>query len=297
MLPIVLETQASRATIASDAGGRLHQLEVFDGTAWLELLFSPDDPAAARARPMATGSFPMAPWPNRIADGRLTWRGKTYELPRNLGGHAIHGTTFTRPWRVEHADGGTCRISLELGEPWPWRGRVVQEFSLEFAALRMTIEVHADDEPFPAGAGWHPYFRRDVRPACEARVHVPAATRYETADMIPTGRIVPVDSTPADLRRCPEVGGRRIDVCYPQPDGPLRARWADVELAMEQSPELSHAVVYTAGHAFCLEPQTCAIDAFNLSERGVEGTGTVVVEPGRPLVATSVWRWTCGDGK
>jgi galactose mutarotase-like enzyme len=66
---------------------------------------------------------------------------------------------------------------------------------------------------------------------------------------------------------------------------------------MEQSPELSHAVVYTAGHAFCLEPQTCAIDAFNLHERGVEGTGTVVVAPGRPLVATSVWRWACGGAR
>jgi hypothetical protein len=64
---------------------------------------------------------------------------------------------------------------------------------------------------------------------------------------------------------------------------------------MESSSEVTHAVVYTPEHAVCVEPQTCANDAFNLDARGVEGTGVTIVEPGRPLVATTIWRWATID--
>lgn len=292
MRPVVLETAASRAMIAPEAGGRLHQLEVFDGTEWLELLYSPDLPDAAMAEPLRSGCFPMAPWPNRIAGGRLSWDGRVRELPTNLGGHAIHGTTFVRPWTLEYADDRRCRISVDLGDAWPWRGRVIQELALDFASLQLRIEVHSDGEAFPAGAGWHPYFRRDIRPGAEPRLRIEADEMYETRDMIPTGELIPVSGA-ADFRDYPPVGARRVDVCYREPRKPLRVCWGDVELSMESCDTLAHAVVFTAGHAICLEPQTCAIDAFNLHDRGLEGTGTAIVEPGRPLVATCVWRWTC----
>jgi hypothetical protein len=57
---------------------------------------------------------------------------------------------------------------------------------------------------------------------------------------------------------------------------------------MEQSPNVTHAVVYTR-RTRCAEPQTCAIDAFNLAAQGIDGTGVAVVGAGSPLVAETAW--------
>jgi aldose 1-epimerase len=122
------------------------------------------------------------------------------------------------------------------------------------------------------------------------RARVDAGRRLELRDMAPTGGIVPVEG-PHDLREYPEVGDRQLDDCYTGVRGALRLRWGNIELAMRLSPNLTHAVVFTAAHAVCVEPQTCAIDAFNLDARGI-AAGTAIVEVGQPLVATTSWRWS-----
>ena len=95
---------------------------------------------------------------------------------------------------------------------------------------------------------------------------------YETAEMIPTGWIAPATGE-LDLRGYPALAGRRLDVCYQHTRAALRVRWADIELTMRSSPNVTHAVVYTPARAVCVEPQTCAPDAFNLAAQGVERCG------------------------
>jgi galactose mutarotase-like enzyme len=62
-------------------------------------------------------------------------------------------------------------------------------------------------------------------------------------------------------------------------------------LWIESSQKVTHTVVYTPEHAVCVEPQTCATDAFNLPV----AAGVQIVEPGRPLVATTRWRWATAE--
>ena len=69
---IRLESGRTRCTIVPEAGGRLHQLELFDGREWLALLHAPDDPQETLRYPTMSGSFAMVPWPNRIAGGLFT---------------------------------------------------------------------------------------------------------------------------------------------------------------------------------------------------------------------------------
>ena len=287
---IDLDHGRTRAVIAPDAGGRLLKLAIFDGVGWLQLLHAPDDPAEALRGPLAWSSYPMAPWPGRIDGARFTWRGRLYELEPNLGPHALHGTTFDRPWTVEAVSRSSCRISIAFDQRWPFGGRAVQLFVLHDDGIDQRIEVRATRAPFPAGAGWHSRFRRDVRPGHDVRLLVDAAQYYETVDMIPTGWLKPA-LLDHDLRRGDPLADRRVDACYRAPAGPLRIAWGDVELMMEQSPNVGHAVVYTPPEDVCLEPQTCAPDAFNLTAQGIDGVGVVVVEPGRPLMAETRWRW------
>ena len=286
-----IESDGARCTIAPEAGGRLLQLELRDGDGvWLPLLVAPADPAKTLADPMAWGCFVMAPWPNRIAYGSFRFAGRTHAVAPNLDGHAVHGVCFDRAWDVEFRAAGRARLSIAFDARWPFGGHAVHDVELSEHTMTMWIEVHADETAFPAGAGWHPWFRRDVRAGAEPRVQVDADEQYELEAMIPTGALTPVRGE-ADLRAYPALGGRRLDAGYRHPRGPLRMRWGDLELTMEQSANAAHAVVYTPARGFCVEPQTCAIDAFNLDARRLFDAGTQVVEPGAPLVATSTWRW------
>lgn len=285
-----LEATRTRCTVAPEAGGRLLQLEIRPGDgAWLPLLLAPDDPGCAIAEPMAWGSFVMAPWPNRIAGGAFMYGDVRYEIPPNLDGHAAHGVTFDRPWRVEDASERGCVLSARFDERWPFGGGATQRLTLLDDGVEQRIDVHSDGRAFPAGAGWHPWFRRDVRPGAEPRLLVDADRAYELRGMIPTGALVPVAGE-TDLRAYPALDGRRLDTCYQHPRGALRVRWGEIELTMVSSEHAGHVVVYTPARAFCVEAQTCAIDAFNLDARGL-ATGVAIVEPGRPLVATTTWRW------
>ena len=63
---------------------------------------------------------------------------------------------------------------------------------------------------------------------------------------------------------------------------------------MHSSPNVTHAVIYTPKQAVCIEPQTCAPDAFNLAAQGIAGAGMAVVDARHPLSATTTWRWTIG---
>jgi galactose mutarotase-like enzyme len=107
--------------------------------------------------------------------------------------------------------------------------------------------------------------------------------------MIPTGGVVPVEGD-YDLRSYPALSGRRLDDSYLGVREPVRIRWDAVELTMHLSPNLAYAVVYTPEHAVCVEPQTCAIDAFNLDASGTPA-GTAIVDAGGPQTAILSWRW------
>jgi aldose 1-epimerase len=290
---IELRRGRTRAFIAPEAGGRLLQLEIDDGGSWLPLLRAPRDAARALSEPLRWGSYPMLPWPNRIDGGRFTWRDRTYALPADAPPHALHGVGHTREWRVERVTPTRCRLSLAFGDAWPFGGRAVQEFALLDDGIAQRIEVHATGHAFPAGAGWHPWFRRDVRAGAGVRALIPADRVYETRDMIPTGRLLALlDDT--DLRDYPTLGARRLDHCYRLTRRELRIGWGDIELRMLSSPNVAHAVAYTPREGVCIEPQTCAIDAFNLDAHGIADNGSVVVSPGRPLIATTRWRWRIG---
>jgi aldose 1-epimerase len=291
MTSIHLQAARTRVTIRPDLGGRIAQFEAFHGDTWVPLLHEGNEQVPADARdPMSWGPFVMAPWPNRIALGRFRWGGESFSIPANLGGHAAHGVAFDAQWRVGAASQTACELSLDFDDRWPFGGNVTQRIEALDDGLMQAVEIYATDKPFPAGAGWHPWFRRDVAGSEQVNVLVDADETYELVDKIPTGAMLPVVQE-RDLRGYPPVGSRRLDDCYRGPRGAMRVRWGDLELWLQSSENVTHAVVYTPEHAICVEPQTCAIDAFNLEARGLVDTGVQVVEPGAPLVATTVWRW------
>jgi aldose 1-epimerase len=251
----------ARIEVDLEAGCRLASLEVRGH----ELLVAP------AADPIDWGCYPMAPYAGRVRRGRFSFGGRDYELPRTLGGHAIHGSVYLRRWESE----GNGAFATDLGPDWPFPGWARQEIRLEAASLALRLEVHAAGGAMPASCGWHPWFRRVV-------AGVPAGLDFHPGFMFERD-----DDGIATRRRLPAAEGPWDDCFGDVPANPV-ITWPGV-LRLEIESTCAFWVVFTERrHALCLEPQTAPPDALNHEP--------FVVEPGRPLVAECAMRWGPSTG-
>jgi len=252
-----LTSAVATATI-EEQGGRLASL-VVDG---LELLLT-EGP-----KPTRWGSFPMIPWCGRLPHGHLDFAGRAYAFPPTSPPHANHGRTHLQMWEPI----GDASLRTELGDPWPFGGHAIQRFELTDTSFTVTAEVHAGDQPMPAMAGWHPWFRRQLDRGDTARVEFEAASIYAVDDdQIPTGDLVPVPPPPWDA--C-FVGLARDPII----------EWPGA-LRLTISSDFDHWVIFTEPeHALCVEPQSGPPNEFHIEPQ--------VLQPGEALIGSMTLAWT-----
>lgn len=237
---VMLHSDDATARLAPSAGGRLAQLTVRGRPVLVD-----GDQAS---HPMGWGSFPMAPWAGRIRHGRFTFDGAVRDLPINLAPHAIHGTTFERPWTLRHHDGTSAVLDIELG--WSFGGRATQSFRLADRSLVMELAVHAEQAAMPAEIGWHPWF---VKPD---RVGFHPTARYER------------DHEGIAIDRLVEPGTGPFDDCFVNTE-PVVVEIGGTTLTLTS--DCDHWVLYDEPeHATCVEPQSGPPDAFTLRPRRLE---------------------------
>lgn len=290
---IELRSRGARAVILPEYGGRLHELFLKRGEAEEPILWGPEDVVEYAERPTRGGCFPMAPWPNRIRGSRFAWGGREWEVPSDGKPNAIHGRVLDHVWEVHSFTSEVVELSCTFDEGWPWAGSAWQRFELGETWLTMRLEVRSASERFPAGCGWHPWFRRDAFGAEHVRLTMDAGERYELDAQLPTGTVGrPVGDH--DLSGGPEIGSRRLDDCYRGIRRPIEIDWGVAAIRMVTSCQEPHVQVFTPEYALCVEPQTCAPDAFNLAARGVNDVGFAVAEPGAPVSIESRWEWEAG---
>jgi aldose 1-epimerase len=251
---------AARIEIDLDHGCRLASLQVQGH----ELLVT------SGPGPIAWGCYPMAPYAGRVREGRFTFRGTAFDLPRTMGGHAIHGSAYRRRWQAE----SPTSFGTDLGPEWPFPGRARQDIRLQAAELRLRLEVHAERGAMPASCGWHPWIRRVVADAEAVLDFHPGFVFARDGRGVATRTRRPVPEPP-------------WDDCFGAVAGNPAITWPGV-LALELESACPYWVVFTErAHALCVEPQTAPPDALNHDP--------FVVEPGRPLVAECTLRWRLPD--
>jgi aldose 1-epimerase len=253
---------AAQVDVDEIHGGRIERLTVDD----LDLLVPPE------RHEHNHGAFPMAPWAGRVRHGQFTFDGIEHQLPINHPPHAIHGTVRDQRWAIDDSAESSAAFSTELGEPWPFRGRVVQRIALSSNALELEMEVHATDGPMPTTCGWHPWWSREVARGGPVEIELHAASMYKRDEEgIPTGELVAVPSPP-------------WDDCFTDLHSPVAVlTWPGAATVTIES-DCPNVVVFTEpDHAVCVEPQSGPPDAVNLGPR--------VVEPGTPLVVRTRWEW------
>jgi aldose 1-epimerase len=295
---IVMEGEGARAEVWPACGFTCFRWRVQRGGQLLDVIYA--DPALFRGgRPTGSGTPILFPFPNRIRDGRFTWDGREYQLPRNDSAHvnAIHGFAFDRPWRVVDqggdADGawvtGEFRGSAdapELTACWPADFRIRVTHRLRAARLEIAAEVHNPDSRWlPFGLGYHPYFRVPLVPnsnAADCTVQGNAREVWELQQFLPTGVRRPPEPR-LDLASPRPFPDLRLDDVYtgvesaPVVDGfrvlaALRQPPYGVEVRLLAEPAFRELVLYTPPHrqAIALEPYTCTTDAVNLGNRKID---------------------------
>lgn len=158
---------------------------------------------------------------NRIARGRFTLDGTTYQLATNDGPNHLHGGTRGwdhAVWHVEPFNDKTgvglvlSRTSPDGEEGYPGRVKATVTYTLtDQDELRIDYAA-SSDRPTIINLTQHSYFNLAGAHGSsvlghELTIH---ADRYTPVDptLIPTGELAPVDGTPFDFRQSTAIGAR-----------------------------------------------------------------------------------------
>jgi aldose 1-epimerase len=239
-----------------------------------------------QAPPMGAGIV-LAPWPNRIRDGRWTHEGVTRQLAitEPARNNAIHGllryTEYTPISRERDSVTLKATIYPQLGYPFLLGTAVHYELVADGLQVTHFVE-NLGVEAAPVALGSHPYLKIGGVPTADLTLRLDAASHVEVDDrLLPTGEI-PVDGTEWDFREGRRVGDVELDDAFGElssedgqvlhtltaPDGRSVSIWADDEFDYVQVFTSREFPGEDGDVAIAVEPMTAPAEAFN-SGRGL----------------------------
>lgn len=253
----------------------------------------------------------LAPWPNRVVDGRYSFAGTEHQLPLTEPerGHALHGLLSWAEFSdvLVLDDRIVLAAVIEPQAGYPFRVEVETEYRLDGDGLEQTVtarNIGADAAPW--GTGPHPYL---VAGSSDERVRtgrvgawsllLPASEVLTvTPDRLSPVALEHVSEHPEwDFRSARPIGDVFIDHAFTglgRSGGTATVELRDAEgvgVAMSWDERCPWVQVHTADTpalaethrvGLAVEPMTCPPDAFN------SGTDLVVLEPGAAHAAS--WR-------
>ena len=258
-------------------GARLHRLRAFGH----DLLRTPHDLRPHTDDPYFYGSYPMAPWCNRVPAGPAVAAGRSIDLPASFpDGTAIHGQVARRAWDVISAATGHASFRIQAGgDGWPWPYEVEQNVRIVGTALRLELRLtNRSDDPMPGGVGFHPWFRRPVEVSI-------AAASVHPSNLATAARPVPVAGI-LDRHRL-EMMPDGIDATWTDlADPPVVLHWPEPGIRATMTLDAPARFVVAASlpgtDAVAVEPQTHAPDGLRRLAR-VEPGGLTLLAPGATL--------------
>ena len=243
------------------------------------------EPFPVTSSPQSAAGIVLAPWPNRVRDGKWVWTAadgtsQTLQLPLTEPalGNASHG--LLRFTAYELADKGADFVELAATiypqSGYPFLIDTTVRYELTDDGLTVThCFANGGEADAPVAVGAHPYFRLGELDTNELQLTVHAATHFELDEkLIPVGQS-PVDGTEFDLRSPRRVGDLDLNEGYADAgpgdlavltaaDGSSVTLWGDEAFRFLQVyTHRSFATLPEGGVAIALEPMTAPTDAFN----------------------------------
>ena len=295
--PFVLEAHGYTASIAS-IGASVRSLQYHGRN-----LIVPFD--ANQVRPFFRGAI-LAPWPNRVVDGRYTFGGVEQQLSitEPSRGHALHGLgswlNFAAVRRA--SDRLVLAATVEAQPGYPHRVTLEVDFSLDAGGLRTAVTaVNTGPNAAPFGVAPHPYLVAGEGHVNDWTLELPARRILTvTPDRLIPLHLCDVDAAGLgayDFRTPRTIDDTFIDHAFTgfdrDDEGTATVRVttkAGSGVALSWGSECPWVQVHTADQpepsidriGLAVEPMTCPPDAFN------SGVNLTVLEP----AGTTSASWT-----
>ena len=238
----------------------------------------------------------LAPWPNRLGNGRYTFEGQAERVPLNEPErtNAIHGLVRWLRWTpvAQTTDAVRLRCVLEPQPAYQWRLALEIEFRLSDTGLRVeTTASNLAGTRAPFGIGFHPYLTVGTATIDEAVLSVPGRRRLlADEDGLPIGES-PVAGTADDFIRPRRIGETVLDTAFTDLIGDDRGRAHAVladpaagrHVTLWTDAAYRYLMVFTGDtleppehrrRAVAVEPMTCPPDALR------SGRDLIALEPG-----------------
>lgn len=235
-----------------------------------------------------------APWPNRVAGGRYSHGGKSFQAVINEPERqtALHGLALDARWTLAGRTASSVSLTCQIdsGPAYPGRLQVTAAYELREDGLRCTVAAtNTGDTSAPYGVCPHPYLVAGPAPLDDWTLEFPAGEFLEiTPDRLLPLQLESVEGHKFDFRTERLLGSIRIDHAFTgiirTEDGLAAVRVFDpsgtgVEIDWDE--RCPWVQVHTGDKpvgpdrlGLAVEPMTCPPDAFN------SGTDLVELAPG-----------------
>jgi galactose mutarotase-like enzyme len=226
----------------------------------------------------------LAPWPNRLADGRYEFGGIRAQaaLDEPERHNAIHGLVRWLPWTLQtrHQNQLSLRLQLHPSPGYPFSLLLEMEYHVGRDGLTITTTAQSMQEaPIPFGLGFHPYLTAGPETVDGAILALPAHHTLELNDRgLPTGETTAVEGSPYDFTTARFIGPTVLDTPFTTLDRDADGRaWASLDApggatgaSLWADAGFKYLMVYTGDtlgevsrrrRAVAIEPMTCPPNA------------------------------------
>ncbi len=231
----------------------------------------------------------MAPWPNRLEDGRWQMGAREFAAPINdaEGHNANHGLVLGKAFDVLERSESSLRLETNLFDAaaYPFDVTLTVNFILQNTGLEINISTkNCDKVSAPIAFGLHPYFVAEQ----SSQLQLNAKTLISKNERnLPTQAISIEESTVAK-QGLNLVEHLQVDDCFTDliaEDGfsvtRLSRPAAGLTVEIRQTEELSYLMLYTLQEEakqkrrlIAIEPQTAPVNAFKkLDQVKILGAG------------------------
>lgn len=246
-----------------------------------------------------TGTPVLCPIPNRVRSDEnkkefVFERDKPYSLEgvvrqdREVDDPLIHGLVDDKVWEVlklENDDTSAqaaTQIEIAPGNDiyryYPFPSELTLNYILSASGIRVEYTLkNLGDKRMPYAFALHPYFRT-LSGLDQTLVTLPANSIMEAdSSLLPTGKLLPMDGQPDDLREPKPVSKLKLDHVYTDlirgAEPSIRYSTLGLTIVLKSSPAFTHMVLFTEEadrDYFCYENQTSSTNAINLHTKAVK---------------------------
>ncbi|CAB4548239.1 unannotated protein [freshwater metagenome] len=233
------------------------------------------------AKDLYPGSI-LAPWPNRIKDGKYQFDGLKYQLPINeiSRSNSLHGLVAHVDWQINEQAQNKLKLKYTLDLPNIYPGKLLLTVYYEINNNCLSVKISSKNigsQSAPYGVSIHTYFiAGKIVKNNQLFLKVPA-DKYLDVDslrLLPIS-LKPIENTEFDFQKLRQIGSTFIDHAFRHKENLPRevelqdhlgrgvmlefdqsSKWIQIHTADRNGAEQSRNTV-------AIEPMSCPPDAFN----------------------------------